>query len=117
MLYFFVDGENMKKLLNGIARVLCAMAVCVIAGCSYAGDGGNNNPPPVLPAQAPVNIRKRSSAFEKLGHKLKSETAKPVVVIILDTWKAASCIASLTDGYIPEIFIVIRTILPKAIPR
>lgn len=31
----------MKKLLNGIARVLCVMAVCVIVGCSYAGDGGS----------------------------------------------------------------------------
>ncbi|MBQ0002112.1 MAG: InlB B-repeat-containing protein [Treponema sp.] len=37
----------MKKLWNGIARVLCVMAVCVIAGCSYAGDGGST--PPVIP--------------------------------------------------------------------
>ncbi|MBQ0002175.1 MAG: SUMF1/EgtB/PvdO family nonheme iron enzyme [Treponema sp.] len=42
----------MKKLWNGIARVLCVMAVCVLAGCNYAGSDGGTTPPivPLLPA-------------------------------------------------------------------
>ena len=44
----------MKKFLSGIARALSVMTVCVLAGCSYAGDGGstpsgngNQNPPSI----------------------------------------------------------------------
>ncbi|MBQ0161824.1 MAG: formylglycine-generating enzyme family protein [Treponema sp.] len=40
----------MKKFLSGIARALCVMSVCVIAGCSYAGDGGSGSTPPVTPS-------------------------------------------------------------------
>ena len=46
-------------------------------------------PPPVLPPQAPTNISISIIVFEKLGHRLKSSVAKPVVVIILDTVNAA----------------------------
>ena len=44
----------MKKFLSGILRALSVMTVCVLAGCSYAGDGGstpsgngNQNPPSI----------------------------------------------------------------------
>ena len=40
------------------------------------------NPPPVLPAQAPIIISRRIIAFENAGQRLKSVVAKPVVVII-----------------------------------
>ena len=43
------------------------------------------NPPPVLPALAPITIRHSRIAFEKLGHRSKSVVANPVVVIILAT--------------------------------
>ncbi|MBQ0002317.1 MAG: chitobiase/beta-hexosaminidase C-terminal domain-containing protein, partial [Treponema sp.] len=44
----------MKKLWNRIANIFSVIAVCVIAGCSYAGDGGNNNPPPEVPVAVPT---------------------------------------------------------------
>jgi len=47
-------------------------------------------PPPVLPAQAPTNIRQIRMAWEKSGHRLKSAVEKPVVVMMDATWKAAS---------------------------
>ena len=42
-------------------------------------------PPPVLPAQAPTNIRRTRIVLEKTGHWLKSVVAYPVVVIIEPT--------------------------------
>ena len=46
-------------------------------------------PPPVEPALAPMTIRHSSMVLEKLGHRSKSVVAKPVVVMMLETWKAA----------------------------
>ena len=42
----------------------------------------NLNPPPVDPAQAPIQVRRNISVLENCGHTLKSKVAKPVVVII-----------------------------------
>ena len=42
-------------------------------------------PPPVLPAHAPINIRRTSIVFEVCGHILKSVVANPVVVMIEPT--------------------------------
>ena len=42
-------------------------------------------PPPVLPAQAPINISTSNIPLEKLGHRSKSVVAKPVVVMMLET--------------------------------
>jgi predicted AAA+ superfamily ATPase len=44
-------------------------------------------PPPVLPAQAPINISSISITFENSGQASKSAVAKPVEVIIDPTWK------------------------------
>ena len=49
------------------------------------------SPPAVLPAQAPVIIRTMRMALEKLGQRSKSVVAKPVVEMMLATWKAAWC--------------------------
>ena len=46
-------------------------------------------PPPVLPAQAPININMTRIVREISGHPLKSVVAYPVVVMIEPTWKAA----------------------------
>ena len=46
-------------------------------------------PPPVEPAQAPINISTKSNVLENCGHKLKSVLENPVVDIILATWKEA----------------------------
>ena len=46
-------------------------------------------PPPVEPAQAPMNINITKMALDKGGHKLKSVVAKPVVVMMEETWKKA----------------------------
>lgn len=35
----------MTKFLDGIARALCVMSVCVIAGCSFAESNGESTPP------------------------------------------------------------------------
>ena len=48
------------------------------------------NPPPVLPAQAPINMRKTKVLLLVVDHRLKSAVAKPVVVIIEETWKKES---------------------------
>ena len=39
-------------------------------------------PPPVLPAQAPINIRLIMIVLENSGHRLKSTVEYPVVVMI-----------------------------------
>ena len=46
-------------------------------------------PPPVDPAQAPIIISDNKIPLEKVGQRLKSVVIKPVVVIIVATWKAA----------------------------
>ena len=46
-------------------------------------------PPAVEPAQPPTNMSSSSTAFENIGHRLKSALAKPVVVITEAHWKAA----------------------------
>ena len=69
-------------------------------------------PPPVLPAQAPSSISIRMIALEKLGHRLKSVVAKPVVVIMLLTWKAACRTVSPRVRYIPRTFQVMSRVLP-----
>lgn len=46
-------------------------------------------PPPVLPAQAPINIISTSTAFDRDGYMSKSSVAKPVVEIREDTVKEA----------------------------
>ena len=50
-------------------------------------------PPPVLPAQAPTTISTTRMVRDSWGHRLKSAVAKPVVVMMLETVKAASCSA------------------------
>lgn len=42
-------------------------------------------PPPVLPAQAPINMSRVNIPFENSGHLSKSVVEKPVVVIIEPT--------------------------------
>ena len=46
-------------------------------------------PPPVLPAQAPMNMSKTSTVLLAAGQRLKSVVANPVVVMMVETWKAA----------------------------
>ena len=46
-------------------------------------------PPPVEPAQAPINIKITRMARENSGQALKSAVAKPVVVMMEATWKKA----------------------------
>ena len=47
------------------------------------------SPPPVEPAQAPLNISSTMTAFDSTGHMSKFVVEKPVVVIIEETWKNA----------------------------
>ena len=61
-------------------------------------------PPPVLPAQAPMNISRISSHFEYWGHKLKSTVPKPVVLMMVETLKKAWRRAVVKLPYILEIF-------------
>ena len=51
-------------------------------------------PPEVEPAQAPVNISITSAMRQKVGHREKSTVAKPVVVMMVTVWKAASVMES-----------------------
>ena len=60
-------------------------------------------PPPVLPAQAPININRTMTVLLVWDHKSKSAVAKPVVVIMEPTWKAAWRSASAPVSYILEI--------------
>ena len=48
-------------------------------------------PPPVLPAQAPMNIIITITNLENIGHRLKSTVPYPVVVITEATEKKAWC--------------------------
>ena len=51
-------------------------------------------PPEVEPAQPPVNISITSAMRQKVGHRAKSTVAKPVVVMMVTVWKAASVMES-----------------------
>ena len=64
-------------------------------------------PPPVLPAQAPININNTRIVFEACGQRSKSWVAKPVVVIMEATWNEAWCSASPRLLYRPAVFTVI----------
>ena len=56
-------------------------------------------PPPVLPAQAPINISKTSTVLLAWDHRLKSTVEKPVVVIMEATWKETWVSVSKTLPY------------------
>ena len=47
-------------------------------------------PPPVEPPQAPIMVKIVRIACENAGHLSKSAVARPVVELILVTWKNAS---------------------------
>ena len=51
-------------------------------------------PPAVEPAQAPVNIIITSAIRQNVGHMAKSTVAKPVVVMMVTVWNAASVMES-----------------------
>src|SRR5699024_4684625 len=61
-------------------------------------------PPPVDPAQAPINIKITSNIRDSSGHRLKSAVAKPVVEITEATWKAAVRTASAYVGMLAAMF-------------
>ena len=74
-------------------------------------------PPPVLPAQAPMNIIITSRARDSSGHWLKSTVEKPVVEISEATVNAECRSASPTLENIPCIFIVMTVITEAMIIR
>ena len=47
-------------------------------------------PPEVEPAQPPVNISTSRAIRQNVGHRAKSTVAKPVVVMMVTVWNAAS---------------------------
>ena len=65
------------------------------------------SPPPVEPAQAPMNIRIKSTVLEAVGQRSKSVVAKPVVVITDATWKSDLLKASNNDVKKPQAFAII----------
>ena len=65
-------------------------------------------PPPVLPAQAPINISNTKMVLLKPGHISKSVVAKPVEEIRDATWNEASVNASNKVSYRPRISFVIK---------
>lgn len=62
----------MKKLLNGIARVLCVMTVCVIAGCSYAGDGGSTSGGNMITYTPGTNGGLEGNSYQTQGQLVKA---------------------------------------------
>ena len=74
-------------------------------------------PPPVLPAQAPTNIRPMRMVLENWGHTSKSTVENPVVVMMDPTWKAAWWKAWKMLPKDPRIFTVIRATAAAMIPR
>ena len=70
-------------------------------------------PPPVLPAQAPVNIKRIKMVFENDGHKLKSAVANPVVVTMEHTWNAAIRKVSDMESLNFKILYAMNTVLSK----
>ena len=53
-------------------------------------------PPAVEPAQPPENISTSSAIRQKVGHMAKSTVAKPVVVMMVTVWNAASVMEPLS---------------------
>ena len=74
-------------------------------------------PPPVLPAQAPINISITSSVLEICGQTLKSVVPYPVVVIMEPTWKNAWRRASRGFGNIWRILKAMIKPLARMMPR
>ena len=67
-------------------------------------------PPPVLPAQAPTNIKITMQARDNSGHRLKSAVAKPVVDIIETTVNDTCFIVSPKLPKNPLVFMAIIAI-------
>ena len=74
-------------------------------------------PPPVLPAQAPMNISTTSTLLAKEGHWSKSQVEKPVVVMMEPTWKAACWMAASRLGNIPRMFQLMRAMAARMTPK
>ena len=74
-------------------------------------------PPPVLPAQAPINIRSTKIVFAVPDHLSKSAVAKPVVVIMEATWKEASVKALKAFCEVSKIFTKIIPTAPIIIKK
>ena len=74
-------------------------------------------PPPVLPAQAPMNISNTRMVLLKLGQRSKSTVAKPVEDMIEDTWNAAYVSASEKEEYMPAMSHVTSMMASKTINR
>ena len=74
-------------------------------------------PPPVLPAQAPINISITNIDLDNEGHILKSTVENPVVVIIEPTWKNACWKAVQIDENESLILNPITTVDIKIIPK
>ena len=74
-------------------------------------------PPPVLPAQAPMNINTTSRPLENSGHLSKSTVEKPVVVMMDATWNAAWWKAAKMLVKLPRILRVMRRTVTPIIPR
>ena len=74
-------------------------------------------PPPVLPAQAPINISIIRIVLDTCGHKSKFVVENPVVVIIEPTWNAACFNASPIVGKKLRTLKVIIPIVAKITKR
>ena len=74
-------------------------------------------PPPVLPAQAPMNISSTRMLLAKEGHWSKSQVEKPVVVMMDPTWKAACWMAVSRSGNRPRMFQLIRAMAARMTPK
>ena len=74
-------------------------------------------PPPVEPAQAPINISVIIMHCESAGHWLKSAVTNPVVVMMEATWKTACLKETLKDLTIGVMFNAIIHVETATIPR
>ncbi len=74
-------------------------------------------PPPVEPAQAPMNIMVTSSTLEKLGHRSKSAVTKPVVEMTDDTVNSTLRKHSSSVGNISLTLRVIMAVTPMTTAR
>ena len=74
-------------------------------------------PPPVEPAQAPQNMSRISTSWEKWGQNSQSVVAKPVVEMMEATWKKAYRKAWGRLGYSPRMFHAIRRVAPATTSR
>ena len=75
------------------------------------------NPPPVLPADAPMSMTIMSMLLEKAGQSVKSAVAKPVVVISDETWKSEYLKAFQNPPYSSMMSSAISTAAPSAMPK